>query len=98
MRIELERAPTAEDMGVVPCGLCGRPFTVGVVRAELVTDDEHEAGLACPLCVVALSELPAVEDGRFPSPERVWELEALWWRTPEFGSTEEWERALAALG
>jgi hypothetical protein len=97
MRIELARTSIAREMGVVDCGLCGREFTVGVVRAEIVTDGDHEGGLACPVCVEALSNTVTVEDGRFPSPGKVRALETCW-RTPEFESVEELEAAEQALG
>jgi hypothetical protein len=93
MRIELARTAVEQEMGVESCGICGLPFTLGTVRAEIVTDDEHGAGLACPRCLEALSNLATAQDGRFPSPAKVWDLEAFCWRTPEFGSVEELERA-----
>jgi hypothetical protein len=88
MEIRLQRTQAPEDMRGEPCGICSVEFTPGVVRAQVVTRWEEDAGVACEECVEFIGRHPS---GRFPTIAEYRRLQAEW-VTPEYASVRELER------
>jgi hypothetical protein len=83
MQVELKQAMAPDEVGVDdPCGICGVPFTTGVVIAPVL---QHDGPAVCPTCIAYLGRR---NPQRFPSIEEYEEAHRRY-TEPVYASVEE---------